>query len=76
MSAVVPGLLSMAFGGVLFLLGRWGMSNGEALVPGQVAAARREKEIRSIQRGSRSCVVLGGLFVLMGGSLLVTGALA
>lgn len=73
MSETLPGLVSIGIGTVLLLLGRWGLRRGEALVSPHLAAARREREIRSIARGSRSCIVLGGLFFALGAAMAVTG---
>ena len=74
MSQLLPGMVSVLLGLGLMSLGRWGSRNGETLVSVHIAAARRAKEIRSIRRGSRSCLVLGALFCLMGVALAVSGA--
>jgi len=76
MSQALPGIVSILLGGALVLLGRWGIRNGEGLVSSAIAAARREREIRSIKRGSRSCVVLGGLFCVAGAAMAVSGVLS
>lgn len=74
MSQAVPGLLSFVMGCAFVLLGRWGARNGEGLVSTAIAAPRREREIRSIRRGSRSCVLLGTLLGLAGIALAISGA--
>ena len=74
MSQALPGLVSVCLGLALVWLGRWGIRNVEDLVSPVVAAPRRQREIRTIRRGSRSCVVLGGLFCVAGTVLVTSGA--
>jgi hypothetical protein len=74
MSQALPGVISVLLGCSLVLLGRWGIRNGDELVSTAIAETRRTREIRSIKRGSRSCLVLGALFCLAGTALAISGA--
>lgn len=57
-------------------LGRWGMRNLDELVPVRGSAEKQGKDLRSLRRGARSCLVLGVLFAafsLVQGTTLLAG---
>lgn len=55
--------VSVVMGLVLLYLGRWGLARQGDLVAASLSVERRQKELRAIRRGARSCLVLGVVFV-------------
>lgn len=74
MSNVVPGLVLALLGVLLVALGRWGRVNAESLVSVTLPEKRRVKELRSVRRGVRSVLILGGVLAVNGAVLVVVGA--
>lgn len=74
MSSVAPGLVLSIFGVGLALLGRWGSHHAEDLVPVALPEVRRTKDLRSIRRGVRSCLLLGAFLAVNGVVLVVVAA--
>jgi len=59
-------IVSFVLAGVCFALGRWGARQADQLVPASVSMPRREKDERSLRRGAKSCLVMAGLFAVLG----------
>lgn len=76
MSSVAPGLLLALLGALLVVLGRWGRVNAESLVSVALPEERRVKELRSVRRGVRSVLLLGGVLAVNGAVLVVVGAVS
>ena len=74
MGNVAPGLLLALLGALLVLLGRWGKVNAASLVSVALSEERRIKELRSVRRGVRSVLLLGGILAVNGAVLVVVGA--
>ena len=74
MSGLLPGLVIAAVGLAMLLLGRWGRQHAESLVPDVVPEPRRSKELRTIRRGVKSCIVVGAFLSLNGVVFAVVAA--
>lgn len=74
MGNVAPGLLLALLGALLVVLGRWGRVHAESLVSVALPEKRRVKELRSVRRGVRSVLLLGGVLAVNGAVLVVVGA--
>ncbi|KQY57222.1 MULTISPECIES: hypothetical protein [unclassified Nocardioides] len=59
---MTPVLISALVAAGFVSLSLWGLRNVEELVPERPSMARRDKELRSLKRGARSCFLIGLLF--------------
>lgn len=73
MTDYAPGFVLAAVGAAFMLLGAWGRGKAEVLVSVAVSAERRTKEMRTIRRGARSCLLFGA-FSLINGVVFVVVA--
>ncbi|MBW0113738.1 hypothetical protein [Pseudonocardia abyssalis] len=55
------GLVAMAV--PLLVLGHWGRSNAEALVPAHFVGLERERRARMLRRGGTTCAVVAAAFL-------------
>lgn len=58
-------VVSALFGLALLVVGGWGLVHHESLVSGSLIERRRDREVRSLRRGARSCLVMGLLFAML-----------
>jgi hypothetical protein len=59
----VTGVLASTLVAAAFVsLALWGLRNLDDLVPARSSSDRREKDLRSLRRGARSCFAIGLLF--------------
>lgn len=72
MSVVAPVVLTVLFAAI----GLWGRRNARSLVPVTFSDHRKERELRSLLRGARTCMILATVCAALGLTEVMTMAVS
>ncbi|WP_131770138.1 hypothetical protein [Candidatus Protofrankia californiensis] len=61
---VIAIVVQLGLGAAVFMIGRWGHSNAEALVPARLPDDNRGRRVRAARRGAIACQVAGVILAL------------